>query len=117
MLYIRQCRMNLTPTPPPSPVPMPELPDLDLASYGLDPSKPFLPAVLRAYMDTFMLVLAKHMAEEIETVKPEYFEKIGQEMMKDADAKTLKHIQHYDPAWFACGAIGMSYTQKSPTDD
>ena len=64
MMYLRKCRMNLSPAPSPSPLPEPTdaLANLDLSAYaGLDPTKPFSPAALRAHMDSWMLVLAGHL--------------------------------------------------------
>ncbi|CAD6578401.1 MAG: hypothetical protein TREMPRED_002171 [Tremellales sp. Tagirdzhanova-0007] len=101
-LYLRKCRENLSPTPLPSPVPEPdeEINSIDLTKYGLDPTKPFSPTVLRAHMDTWVLVLAQHLLEEIDTLKPELMKKIGEKELKAIDAVVVKSLQAYDPSWF-----------------
>lgn len=108
MIYIRRCRYNLTPTPPPSPVPepTPELTTIDTTEYNLDPSRPFSPTALRKHMDTYILMLAGHLEAEIDTLRPEYFEKMGEKAMKEVNAKAEKLMQIYDPAWFLCCAVG-----------
>ena len=113
MMYLRKCRINLSPAVSPSPLPEPTeaLANLDLSVYaGLDPNKPFSPAALRAHMDSWILVLAKHLNAEIDTLKPEYFERIGEKKMKDVDAEATKLMEIYDPAWFLCSAVGRSKT-------
>lgn len=69
-------------------------------------------------MDTWILTLAQHLRAEIDTLKPEYFEKVGEENMKEIDGKVTVQMQVYDPAWFLCCAIGESesFRRASPTD-
>ena len=105
MIYLRRCRANLTPSPSSSPSePNLDLANLDLSYYkDLESSKPFSPSALRAHMDTWILVLASHLKDEIQTLHPEYFDRIGKEEEKEVDRKAQEMMQVYDPAWFLLG--------------
>ncbi len=54
-------------------------------------------------MDTWILVLASHLKDEIQTLHPEYFDRIGKEEEKEVDRKAQEMMQVYDPAWFFLG--------------
>ena len=87
---------------------------MDLTKYdGLDPTKAFSPTALRAHMDSWVLTLAQHLFEEIDTLKPEYMEKIGENRLKAIDAEVVKYLQSYDPSWFLSNFMG-TLIRKGP---
>ena len=61
---------------------------------------------LQAHMETWVPHLAQHMTSELDTLKPEYMDKVGKEVYVKSDKATLKHLQSFDPAWFLCAAFG-----------
>ena len=103
-LYLRKCRALLQPTPRPSPIPEPpaDVNEIDLGQFGLDPAAGFNPQALRKHMDSWMLALAKHLADEIDTLTPEYIISVGKDNITQINKDVVKHLQSYDPTWFLC---------------
>ena len=63
-------------------------------------------------MDTWVLVLAQHLLEEIDTLKPELMKKIGEKELKAIDAVVVKSLQAYDPSWFLSSFMGSLHGEK-----
>lgn len=78
-----------------------------LADYPeLDTTKPFSVTVLQKHMEGFMFILSKHMADEIETLKPENIALIPEVVEDELNEMVKKHLMQYDPAWFLCSGYG-----------
>ena len=109
-LYVHKCRQNLTPTPQKItvPVPPPRIQAIDLSqnAYFKSSMNAFDPKAFQDQMDTWVLPLVTHLRDEIDTLKPEYMEKIGEKVVEEDHKAVLKTFGEYDPAWFLCCAIG-----------
>ena len=91
------------------PEPPLEIANIDLSVYhGLDPSKPFSPDALRAHMNTYLLSIARHLAEEIASLAPDYMEKVGEKNIKRIAKELQIHFSNYDPSWFLGMFLGTS---------
>jgi hypothetical protein len=92
------------------PSPVPEPPEvvsaIDPAEFGLDISKPFDPAALRREMDKWVPHGSRHMQEEIETLRPEFFDSMGEKRYMESEGILVKHLQAMDPTWFLVSCIG-----------
>jgi hypothetical protein len=117
-LYVRRCRALLPTNPDGStnekynsmkPTPVPEPPatvvTVDPLEFGLDPSKPFDPQALRREMGKWVMPAVQHMAEEIGTLTPEYFESMGEKKYLEGEKILAVHLQASDPAWFLIQAL------------
>jgi len=108
MLYVRYCRQNLTPTPAPSPIPEPS-PAL-VAIYDkyplLDATKPFDHQVFRKHLDEIIVIFGQHMVDEIETLRQDKVEQIGEKNLVEINAGIQKVLMAYGPEWFLCPAYG-----------
>ncbi|RSH91911.1 hypothetical protein EHS25_009281 [Saitozyma podzolica] len=91
------------------PSPVPEPPEvvsaIDPAEFGLDISKPFDPAALRREMDKWVPHCSRHMQEEIETLRPEFFDSMGEKRYMESEGILVKHLQAMDPTWFLVSCI------------
>lgn len=110
MLYVRYCRQNLTPTPASSPIPEPS-PAL-VAIYDkyplLDATKPFDSQVFRKHLDEIIVIFGQHMVDEIETLRQDKIEQIGEKNLTEINAGIQKVLMAYGPEWFLCPAYGRS---------
>ena len=73
---------------------------------NLDLGTPFSATALQNHMDTFLGDLSSHMSSELETLKPEHLDKIGEEKLKEIMSKATTLLRHHDPAWFLCALMG-----------
>jgi hypothetical protein len=115
-LYVRRLRPLLDPKAGlktlPSPVPEPPavVAAIDPAEFGLDITKPFDPAALRREMDKWVPDCVRHMQEEIETLRPEFFDSMGKKRYMESEGILVKHLQAMDPTWFLVSCIGECRT-------
>lgn len=56
-------------------------------------------------MDSFVLVLAEHLHDEIDSLHPDKIEKVGKKEDERIRSDVLAHLKKYDPAWFLCAAM------------
>ena len=110
-LYLRQCYQNL-PTPVVSPIPKPSITTTSLRELQKPPllsSNYFDPAQLRAHVDTWLPTLVEHLAEEMETLKSELLEKVGERGVKEATTAFMLYHRQWDPKWHLCDIVGETF--------
>ena len=110
-VYVRHARSALSPKPPPSPVPAPGADVINVANSAkaqfpeLDFEKPFNARALRKQMEVWLPVATKHMADEIDTLSPEWMERVGQEALNRSGAELMKAMKAEGPHWALCSAF------------
>ncbi len=69
---------------------------------------------MRAHIDTYLVPLTKHLQTEIDTLKPEFIEKIGEKEFKRVDKEVENHLRSYEPNWSLCSLLGKGvfYSKK-----
>lgn len=92
---------------------MPPLPEetstLDVTQFpDLNFDGPFSAESLRKHIDSFALPLAKHLSDEIGTVKRQYISQVGKETEDRLHDEAVKHLMKYDPAWFLCFSMASA---------
>jgi hypothetical protein len=76
-------------------------------SSNIDVTKPYDPQGLRRHIDSFIMLLAEHLRDEIDTLRPELIEKIGEKNDREIRKNVQAHLQSYDPKWFLCSAFSV----------
>ncbi|GFZ45784.1 hypothetical protein JCM24511_03514 [Saitozyma sp. JCM 24511] len=109
--HLHTLSYNLSPPKSKSRSPFPALPSevssIDLSQFPLLSAAPtsYDPTMIRNHMDSFVLVLAEHLHDEIDSLHPDKIEKVGKKEDERIRSDVLAHLKKYDPAWFLCAAM------------